>query len=281
MPYFCSLSSRRPPALVRALYGAVIALVLVCAAPPARSQGLVTKSVEYREGDTVLEGYLAYEPGRAPLPGVLIVHQWKGLGIYEKQRAQMLARLGYVAFAADIYGKGVRPTTAAEAGAQASKYRVDRALLRRRAAAGLAQLKAFPFVDAKRVAAIGYCFGGGTVLELARSGADLRAAVSFHGNLDTPNLADAKNIKAKILVCHGALDPHVTQASVQTFQNEMTAASVDWQLIQYSGAVHAFTDWTGSRDNSTGAAYNRAADKRSWAAMLQFFHETLAATPSP
>jgi dienelactone hydrolase len=145
--------------------------------------------------------------------------------------------------------------------------------MRARAQAGLAQLKAQPQVDATRTAAIGYCFGGGVVLELARSGANLSAVVSFHGNLDTPNPADAANINGKVLACHGAADPHVPPEQVAAFADEMNAAGVDWQLIMYGNAVHAFTDWGAGDDTSQGVAYNEAADLRSWADMQQFFGE--------
>ena len=159
----------------------VCALVLTAVAVSA---AIKTETVEYREGKTTLQGYLTYDDAMAgPRPGVLIVHQWKGLTDYERKRAEMLAKLGYVAFAADIYGKGVRPKDTAEAGALAGKYKNDRALLRKRVNAGLEQLKKSPSVDAANLAAIGYCFGGTTVLELARSGAEVRvnrAALDHH-----------------------------------------------------------------------------------------------------
>lgn len=235
---------------------------------------VVTETLEYEQDGTVLEGYVAYDDAvTGPRPGVLIVHQWKGLGEYEMGRARQLAELGYVAFAADIYGKGIRPTDAKSAGAEAGKYRADRALLRARAQAGLAALKGLAQVDPARVAAIGYCFGGGTVLELARSGAELAGVISFHGNLDTPNPADAQHIRCKVLVLHGADDPNVTHEAVQTFIKEMATAKVDWQLVQYGNAVHAFTDRGAGDDNSKGAAYNASADRRSWQAMLDFFAE--------
>ena len=236
--------------------------------------GVVTEVVDYRHSDVVLEGYLTYDGEvEGKRPGVLIVHQWKGLGDYEKMRAGQLAELGYVAFALDMYGKGIRPKDRTEAGEQAGKYRADRALMRSRANAGLEVLKGHPLVDATRVAAIGYCFGGGTVLELARGGADIAGAVSFHGNLDTPDPNDAKNVKAKVLVLHGADDPHVPPEQVLAFQEEMRKAGVDWQLISYGGAVHAFTDSGAGDDPSRGSAYNEKADKRSWHAMKSFFME--------
>ncbi len=232
-----------------------------------------TQTVEYKDGDTTLEGVIVFDDAvKTKRPGVLIVHQWMGLSAYEKKRAEMLAQLGYVAFCADIYGKGVRPTTVPEAGAQAGKYKGDRVLLRSRVNAGLDAMKKSELVDTKRVAAIGYCFGGTTVIELARSGAGLSGVVSFHGGLDSPTPADGKNIKTKVLACHGADDPFVPAKDLAAFQDEMKSSGVDWQLIQYGGAVHSFTDW-GATGAMKGAQYNEKADKRSWENMKQFFGE--------
>jgi dienelactone hydrolase len=243
------------------------------------SAAIRTETVEYKEGDTVLEGYVAYDDSILNRrPGVLIVHQWKGFGEYEKKRAEMLAKLGYVAFAADIYGKGVRPKDTQEAAALAGKYKKDVALLRKRVNAGLEQLRKTRSVDGQNVAAIGYCFGGTTVLELARSGADVDGVVSFHGGLGTPNPDDAKNIKARVLALHGADDPFVPDAEVKSFAEEMRNARADWQLVAYGNSVHSFTHWDAGTDNSKGAAYNEKADKRSWAAMRAFFDELFGAT---
>jgi len=242
--------------------------------PVIASAELKTETIEYKQGDTTLEGYLAYDDAHAgKSPGVLIVHDWNGLGDYARHRTEMLAKLGYVAFAADIYGKGVRPTNPKDAGAEAGKYKNDRALLRARVNAALDILKKNPRVDAMRIAAIGYCFGGTTVLELARSGADIAGVVSFHGGLDNPNPADAKNIKCKVLVLHGADDTFEPPEQIAAFQDEMRKAGVDWQMIYYSGAVHAFTRPDVGTDNSKGIAYNEKADKRSWQAMKDFFAE--------
>jgi dienelactone hydrolase len=230
-----------------------------------------TETVEYKDGDTTLEGFLAYDTAQAgKRPGILVVHQWMGLSDYEKKRCEMLAKLGYVAFAADVYGQGIRPKSVAEAGAQAGKYKSNRKLLRQRVNAGLACLRQQRLVDAQRVGAIGYCFGGTAVIELARSGADVRGVVSFHGGLDAPTPADGKNIKCRVLALHGADDPFESAADLAAFENEMRAGGVDWELVKYGGAVHSFTDW--NADGSLkGAQYNERADRRSWAAMREFF----------
>jgi dienelactone hydrolase len=236
-----------------------------------------TETVEYRQGDTVLQGYLAYDTAvKGPRPGVLLIHDWMGCSDHQKEQVQKLAALGYIALAADLYGKGVRPANAQEAGAEAGKYYKDRALLRARGRAGLDFLAARPECDPSRLAVTGYCFGGAGALELARSGAPLKAVVTFHGSLDTPTPEDAKNIKASVLVLHGADDPYVKQEAVKGFMDEMRAAGVDWQVVQYSGSVHSFTDPRAGSDNSKGAAYNATADRRSWQAMKDFLAERLA-----
>jgi dienelactone hydrolase len=238
------------------------------------SAEIKTRTIEYRQGDTVLEGFLAYDTaGPARKPGVLIVHEWTGLGPYVKSRAEQLARLGYVAFAADIYGKGVRPNNPKDAGATAAIYKNDRTLLRERVNAGLEELRRQQGIDSGRIAAIGYCFGGTTVLELARSGADVKGIVSFHGGLDTPSPQDAKNIRSKVLALHGADDPYVPAEQVKAFEDEMRGGNVDWQLVKYSKAVHSFTNPDAGNDNSKGAAYNAEADRRSWEEMKSFFKE--------
>ena len=252
----------------------VTTLVLALAVCVGRAE-IKTQTVEYKDGDVVLEGYLAYDDALSgKQPGVLVVHQWMGLTDYEKKRCEMLAKQGYVAFAVDIYGKGVRPQTVPEAGAQAGKYKGDRPLLRQRVNAGLARLLQFDQVDTKRVAAIGYCFGGTTVIELARSGANIAGVVSFHGGLDSPTPADGKNIKCRVLALHGADDPFVSATDLEAFEQEMRDAKVDWQLVKYGGAVHSFTDWK-AKGAIGGAQYNEKADHRSWEAMLQFFSEAL------
>lgn len=235
-----------------------------------------TEVVEYRHGAVVLEGYIAYDPSvKEKLPGVLVVHEWMGHNPYVRMRAEKLAREGYVAFALDMYGKGVRAKDSKEAAALAGIYKSDRKLMRARAGAGLEVLARHPKADPSRLAAIGYCFGGTTVLEMARGGADLRGVVSFHGGLDTPSPEDARNIRGKVLVLHGADDPFVKPAEVAAFQEEMRKAGVDWQFVAYGGAVHSFTNQGAGSDNSKGAAYNEKADRRSWEAMEDFLEEAL------
>ncbi len=258
------------------IFAALLAIVFVVAGiSPARA-GVKTEVVEYRQGDVVLEGYLAYDDSfKGKRPGVVVAHEWFGQTSYERKRAEQLARLGYVAFAIDMYGKGVRAKDGKEAAALAGKYMGDRKLMRARAAAGLDVLRSRPETDPTRLAAIGYCFGGTTVLELARSGADLAAVVSFHGGLSTPTPDDARNIKAKVLALHGADDPLVPMQQVVAFQEEMRKGKVDWEFISYGGAVHRFSNPAAGNDPSTGLAYNEKADRRSWEAMKVFFAETL------
>ena len=257
---------------IAALFAAAIFLASVS----VTSAEVRTEVVEYRHGAVVLEGYIAYDDsGKGKRPGVLVVHEWMGHNPYVRMRAEKLAREGYVAFALDMYGKGVRAKDSKEAAALAGIYKGDRKLMRARAAAGLEVLARHPKVDPSRLAAIGYCFGGTTVLELARGGADLRGVVSFHGGLDTPSAEDARNIRGKVLVLHGADDPYVKPAEVAAFQEEMRKAGVDWQFVAYGGAVHSFTNPGAGSDNSKGAAYNEKADRRSWEAMEDFLEEAL------
>ena len=251
----------------------ILAIIIITFSMKAKSE-IVTKEIEYKDGTTILQGYLAYDNSNSDLrPGILIVHQWKGLTDYEKKRAKELAELGYVAFALDIYGKDVRPSTSDEAGKEATKYYSDRNLYRERLNTGLSELMKQEYVNKNEIAAIGYCFGGSGVLELARSGAEIRGVMSFHGGLSTPTPEDAKNIKCKISVQHGAIDPFVPEEEVIAFKKEMEDAKVDYVLTEYSGAVHAFTMEGAGNDPTKGAAYNLNADKRSWEAMKAFFKE--------
>ena len=235
-----------------------------------------TATVLYKDGATELEGYVAYDDVKQGLrPGVLVIHDWTGVQEYAMSRARQLAELGYVAFAADIYGKGVRPTEPKDCAAEAGKYKGNLPLLRKRVQLGLEQLKLQPQTDPKKLAAIGYCFGGTTVLELARSGADIAGVVSFHGGLGTTMPAQSGAVKAKLLVAHGADDPFVKPEEVAAFKAEMEKANADLKFIAYPGAVHSFTKKAAGNDPSKGQAYNEAADKQSWAEMKKFFGEVL------
>ena len=241
---------------------------------------VASRMVEYPDGEVVLEGYLAADPAwTSKHPGVLVVHEWWGLNDYAKHRARQLAEMGCVALAVDMYGKGLATEDRATAGKLAGQLRSDRAAMRRRLAAALSVLKADPRVDPERTAAIGYCFGGLCVLELARSGADLAGVVSFHGGLDTPDPEATATPQAAILVCHGAADPHVPPDSLETFRREMNRCGADWQLNMYGGAVHAFTNPESGDDPAAGAAYQMAADQRSWRDMVQFFDRIFGVDP--
>jgi dienelactone hydrolase len=232
---------------------------------------IATKQVAYKDADTNLSGTLFWDESQtAKRPGVLVIHGGAGLDDHAKNRARRFAELGYVAFACDMYGEGVAGGRE-RIMACINNLRAEPNRLPRRANAGIAALKSHPLTDTSRIAAVGYCFGGMTVLELARSGAPIAGIVSVHGSLDTKNPAAPDAIKAKILVCHGALDPHVPLTQVAAFADEMKAANADWQLMIYGQAVHGFTHQ--DKWNVPGVAYHAASDARSWRAIEAFFAE--------
>jgi len=234
------------------------------------SAAIVEQPLEYKSGAVLCEGWQAYDDAvTGKRPGVLIVHQWTGISDHEKEVARKLAALGYNVLVADIYGKGIRPQPPA-AGKEAGKYKGNRTLLRARANAALDVLASDARTDNSKLAATGYCFGGTTVIELARSGAKVKGVVSFHGGLDSPTPADGNNIQAKVLALHGADDPFVAAKDIAAFEAEMKASGVDFKLINYPGAVHSFTHKAAGNDNSKGAAYNADADRDSWFQMEQF-----------
>ena len=246
-------------------------LAAVALAAPARA-AIRSKAVEYKDGETVLQGFAYWDDGfKDKRPGVLVAHEWYGNGPYSKRRAEMLAKLGYTAFALDMYGKGVYAKDHAEAGKLAGAFFNDRSSMRRRAALAVEELKKLPYVDPSKLAAIGYCFGGTTVLELARMGADLKGVASFHGNLATPSPATEKP-KAKIAVFQGG-DDAMTMPAVPAFEDEMRKVGADWEFTAYGGAVHSFTVKEAGDDASKGMAYNKEADERSWKALQDFFAE--------
>ena len=259
-------------------YAIIVTIALSLAAPSAHA-ALKRQEIEYKHGDTTLLGYLVYDDagGAGKRPGVIVVHEWMGHNEYARRRAEMLAQLGYVAFAIDMYGKGVRAKDPQEAGQMAGRFKSDRKLMRDRARAGLDVLRKQSNVDTSRIGAIGYCFGGQVALELGRSGAELAGIVSFHGALDTPTPQDARNIKGKVLACHGAADPFVPPDHVHAFVKEMEDGKVDWQLVAYGGAVHGFTNPDNKNPAMQGVMYDEKADKRSWQAMQDFFNEVFGA----
>jgi len=227
---------------------------------------IVAKDVDYKDGDVTCQGYVAYPKDlKAGTPAVMIVHQWMGLTDYEKGRARQLAELGYVAFACDIYGKGIRGgVNGAQPAQLAGTYRnADRKLFRQRLEAGYKAMLSQPHVDKSRTAAIGYCFGGTGVLELARDGAPVKGVVCFHGSLDSTNKADGAKIKGKVLILHGTADKSSSPEMIASMEEEFKAAQVDYKLIWYKDALHGFTQ--------PGRAYQEEADKKSWAEMMGLF----------
>jgi len=240
----------------------------------AEASRITEKYYEYEHQGQVMEAFAAWDGSmEGKRPGVIVVHEWNGINPQILEKCRMLAEFGYLAFAADIYGKGIRPETREESARQAGIYRKNRELMRGRANAALTEIRKLPQVDGARIATMGYCFGGGVALEHARSGADIKGAVSFHGNLDTPDPADAENIQASVLVLHGAADPYVPMEQVMDFSKEMEEGGVDWQLVMYGHAVHSFTNPEAGNDPSRGSAYDSKANRRSWEAMMLFFQE--------
>ncbi|BDZ51807.1 dienelactone hydrolase [Frondihabitans sucicola] len=238
---------------------------------------VTSETVSFTAGDTELEGYVARPGDDGPArPGVLVLHDWFGMTDHVKVRAEMLARLGYVALAGDIYGVDSQPADGDEAGALAGRFYGDVDLFRARALANLERLRAEPGVDSSRIAVMGYCFGGSGALEVARSGADVAGVVSFHGNLRTGAPAEPGSVTAPVLVLTGADDPVVPPDSVTAFEDELrTAGADDWQVVSYSGALHAFAV-PGTNSPEHGAAFQETANRRSWVAMKDFFAEVLA-----
>jgi dienelactone hydrolase len=251
----------------------LFSLAVACMALPV-SGAIQMKPVEYRDGATICHGWVAYDDAASgKRPGVLVVPEWWGVTDYPKTRAADLAKLGYVAFVADIYGDGKTTSDPKEAGTLAGQFYNDRKLMRQRASAALEQLKKQPNVDVTKLAAIGYCFGGTVVLEMARGGVPIKGVVSFHGGLETPSPAAAGQIKAKILVCGGGDDAFVPDKQVEAFKEEMRHARANWELIEYGGAHHAFTNPKADQFGIPNIKYNKQADERSWAAMKGFFDE--------
>jgi dienelactone hydrolase len=250
-----------------------LVIFLSCLLGSPADAKVVTQVIPYTQNGNTLKGYLAYDDTMSgKRPGVLVVHEFWGLNDFARQRAEKLAQMGYVALAADMYGEGKVTTNPEEARTLAGHIR-STPLMRERARAALQVLASQKLVEPKRLAAIGYCFGGTTVLELAYSGAPVLGVVSFHGGLSVPKLEDWQNIKASFLILHGAEDPHIKAEDITAFQQAMGQVGVDWQMIFYGGAVHSFANPAAGSDKSKGVAYDPKAESRSWQAMQIFLRE--------
>lgn len=237
---------------------------------------LQTRLIDYPDGDTLLEGYFAYDDRHtSQRPAVLISHAWVGRDEFFCARARRLADLGYAALALDMYGKGVLGSGPEENARLMTPFIEDRALLQRRITCALETLRRQPEVDAQRIAAMGFCFGGLCVLDLARTGADLKGVVSFHGLLKPPGNTAGTKIRAKVLALHGNEDPLVPPEDVLALEKELTEAGADWQIHVYGNTVHAFTN-PQANDPDFGTVYNPTADRRSWIALENFLAEVLA-----
>jgi dienelactone hydrolase len=236
-----------------------------------------THDIDYRAEAVNLRGYLAFdETAAGRRPGVLVFHEGLGLGEFAMARARMLAELGYVALAADMFGDRRQARNLQEVVKLVGDLRNEPEKLRARGSAALTTIAALPQVDANRIGAIGFCFGGSVVLELVRDGADLKAAVSFHGVLATRMPAVSGKVKASVLVCTGADDPLAPPEQVKAFEDEMRAAEVrDWQVISYGNTLHGFTNLAADGSMMRSALYSAQADRRSWASMRSLFDEVL------
>lgn len=236
---------------------------------------LVTEEITYHAGDTPLKGLIAYDTKfKGKRPGVLVVHEWWGHNAYARHRAEMLAKLGYTAMALDMYGNGKTASHPKDAGKFATEVTSHPQLAKARFEAALDVLKKQPTVDDSNIAAIGYCFGGGVVLNMARMGVDLKGVASFHGSLAAYQPAEKDKVKAKIMVFNGEADPFTTKQQIAAFKSEMDKAGVDYKFINYPGAKHSFTNPEADKfgkEFNLPLAYNKKADKDSWKRMQKFF----------
>ena len=232
-----------------------------------------TRQVEYKDGDILLEAYMAWDDSSSDhRPGVLISHAWAGRGELEESKAEQLAELGYVGFALDLYGKGVKGSNPEQNSALMQPLLDDRAMLQRRMQLALDNIRKQKEVDGERVAAMGFCFGGLCVLDLARTGADILGAASFHGLFSAPGNTEGNKIQAKVLVMHGWDDPMATPDQVLALADELTAMEADWQIHAYGTTMHAFTN-PAADDTDMGTVYDADADRRSWQSLQLFLAE--------
>lgn len=250
----------------------ILILLSMLSLPGAGAAALHTEAVDYKQGETTLRGYLAYDDAsKAPRPGVLVVHEWWGLNDYAKMRAEKLAAEGYIAFALDMFGEGKNTQHPQTAGEWAAAVAKNPEIAMARFQAGQAILAKHPLTAPGQIAAIGYCFGGRTVLGMALAGADLKGVASFHGALPQDPASGA--VKAKILVCHGAADAFITPEQVANLQKNLAQAGADWQFVSYGGAKHGFTNPGADKTGLDGLAYSASADQRSWALLRSFLQE--------
>jgi dienelactone hydrolase len=250
----------------------IAALLFSCAT--LASAGLVGKEVSYSTADKTMKGYYVYDDAvQGPRPAVMVVHEWWGLNEYSRSRAEMLAKMGYAALAVDMYGDGKTADHPDDAGKFAAEVMQSLPVMKDRFNAALSLLKKSKFVDTTRIAAIGYCFGGGVVLAMAREGADLKAVATFHGSIATEHPAEKGMVKAKVLVCNGADDKFVSADAIKSLKSEMKAAGADFKFINYPGAIHGFSNPGATelgKKFSMAIAYNKNADTKSWAELQKF-----------
>lgn len=235
---------------------------------------IITEAVTYTEAGDEYTGYVSYDDAiKGKRPGVMVVHEWWGLDDYAKRRSEMLARLGYVAFAVDMYGTGKVTDSADQAKEWMSEVTADVEWWRERAMAGIRYLKNHKLVDANRLAAIGYCFGGGTVIQLAYGGLDINGIVSFHGSLPVADESAFGNIKTRMLIAHGNADPFIPREILSKFQDTLDKAGADWNMITYGNVLHSFTNPKSDTRGMAALKYDKQADEHSWQAMQQFFKD--------
>lgn len=259
---------------------AVVGLLGLCMMAASVEAAVQSKKITYKHGDTDCIGYLAWDDAiEGPRPGVLVFHEWWGLDDYAKRRVDQLAKLGYVAFAADLYGEGKRVEHPKDAGAMAGQLRSNVDDWKKRGLEALEVLKAQPQCDKTKLAAIGYCLGGSTAQQLAFAGTDLKAIASFHGGLVVPSAEQVKSIKSAILICHGADDSFIPPEKVKEFRDALDKNGGKYTFVAYPGARHSFTvpeaDVASEKFKIDGMKYNKAADEKSWSDMLALFKQTL------
>jgi dienelactone hydrolase len=281
----------RYEAVIRAARWTLLAGLVVLAARGAqavdqqsddqRSRTVQSKTITYQVGDQTYKGYLAWDQAvEGKRPGVLVVHEWWGLDDYARRRADQLAELGYVAFACDMYGDGKTTTHPQEAGAMASKVRENLDAWRERAVVSLDVLASQEQCDKEKLAVIGYCFGGSTALQLAYTGADLDAVVTFHAALPIPTPEEARQIKGKVQIHNGADDSLIKQETIDELTEVLNEADVDWKFISHPGAKHSFTNKDAGKAGVPALEYNAEADRKSWAAMKDLFQQVFQNTVS-